>query len=463
MSATTKDKVAKTPELENDQFRIASEIGILVRPQGGCYLFNPSIFSPARTDAAIGNLREIINKIRTDGVSHLDQAAIDFLAHHGIIVPLDFNDTLEKNLTDDDWQDFFKQTPYTIRLKTDCDALNSVFPALEAILQFLSNTYNNKADMPLLQIKYFVDHPKNENWINAFNRLITFVAGYVNPDDVDYYLEGPVESMSQCLQLLRYSDKSNIQMNFILTTQSTTAALDDLSELVEMGYCPHLIFNVDNNNIEQTRTILNLLISKLGYDGFTFNFIPQLDPTLDDTSNQTEFINNLKILIDQCFYSDKFDPNQFWLYRTLRSRTSGNTPPKPFPCLACVNRTIFLNSENTFFACHKEADYESSLKVNHEELLTFSQPIFFGPSDFARDFCDHCELRYYCGGICQYVGHHLDNTKMRRQLFKIHCQMRKHVLMQLFEEAISLSSRENETVQYKFFCENNNIKIIPME
>ena len=86
-------------------------------------------------------IKLIINKIRTDGISHLDQTAIDFLAHHGIIVPLDFNDNLEKNLTDDDWKDFLKQSPYTIRLKSDNNTLKSVFPALEAILQFLLNTY----------------------------------------------------------------------------------------------------------------------------------------------------------------------------------------------------------------------------------------------------------------------------------------------------------------------------------
>ena len=87
----------------------------------------------------------------------------------------------------------------------------------------------------------------------------------------------------------------------------------------------------------------------------------------------------------------------------------------------------------------------------------------FGGSRFARTRCESCPLRYACGGVCPYVALGVSDPDLERRVFELYCAMRKHLILQFFEDATAPGSADSPTrPAYRFVSGGGRLEFQPI-
>ena len=452
---------------ETHPYQLASEISILDRPKGGCFLFNQSRFSPTRTDATPKEVKDLLDKIKTDGASHLDQKALDFLVSNEILVPGNATGKPSANMTGEQWQNLLQLTPFTIRLNADLDTVEKVLTSIDVVLQHFDKS-GNDSKKPHLQIKYICRKSDCNDWLECMTQIIPFVLRSVERENVSFFAECPIEIVIPQVDQLLQINRPSIIVNLIVSQNLSQNCVSVLTKMAQQGFRPHLTFHFSNVNLEQVRKDLDMLLSELGNKGFTYSLTPQLKLTSSDTVFSREcsaFADNLIDFIDYFHFNRRFTPSQSWLYHDLFSRTIGHSRAIPFPCYACAGKAIFINQDGSFYSCHKQAAYVSPVKQNEiQDALSNPTKNYYGQSSFARTNCDQCSLRNLCGGLCPYLARQTENVKIQQHIFQIHCRIRKHLLMHFFEEATTpIADDKQPARQYRFVSGDGRLDVVPLD
>ena len=150
-SETPLKKPSKDTSAQKTSWRLAEDIDIIDRPEGGCFLFNQWRFSPTRTEAPRREVEALIDKIKREGISHLDQTAVDFLVSNSLLVSQDCRPEPPAAKTKEKWQSLLKSTPFTIRINPNLNNIKLVLPSLEAVLSQLNKSENQ--NQPFLHKK----------------------------------------------------------------------------------------------------------------------------------------------------------------------------------------------------------------------------------------------------------------------------------------------------------------------
>ncbi|MFC1782988.1 SPASM domain-containing protein [Planctomycetota bacterium] len=458
-------KPSKDTSAQKTSWRLAEDIDIIDRPRGGCFLFNQWRFSPTRTEAPRREVEALIDKIKREGISHLDQTAVDFLVSNSLLISQEFQNETPSEKIKEEWQSFLKSIPFTIRINPNLNNIKLVLQSLETVLSQFNKSENQ--NQPFFQIKYIYKEEEPNNWLRCIAQIIVFVLDKVEREKVNFYVERPVEAVvGEVDQLLRFNRPSLI-IDYLVKNNLSGSAISSLAKLTENGFRPHLTFCASEENVQQIPACLDKLLSALDNDGFTFSLIPQVNPVSCDgvsPSVNSALVKDIINLLDYCHFSDKFSPNQSWIYQDLRSRTIDRSQPKPFPCWACAGRAVYIDQKGHFFSCHKQAFYESTTRQKEmEKALSDPTQGRFGRSPFAREQCDQCSLRYFCGGVCDYAGHQNSDPQIQQHLFQIYCRMRKHTLLHFFEEATRPNDDERQSPPYRFISGPGRLEIVSLE
>ena len=429
------------------KWKVSPHIAIIELPDRECYLFNHFSFCPIRTNSSRGEVEHLVEKIRHTGTKTLSKEAIDLFAEHGIIIRRD-----NVSRPADEWpiEDIGKSLAgeeFTFQVNVPIQSITKVCQVIESALSSLKAKQDS---LPKINLKLLVGNNLLSQSVSGCVQLAGMLIRHIgNGDNVNTYVESPISFISTNYGRLTSVFRPSIRLSCTLSNRLSERDLTTLCKLANEGYKPHLTLHVFPYNVNEIAEMMHLLASRLGSDGFYFALVPKLpsanlrNSTKEDTLVQTD---ELIGLLEQYHSSSSIELSQSYLYIDLKRRIGSHTAFNLFPSLMCAGRRISIDGQGKTLNHHNAAaDGRSAEKRTCVSPNPDSG--FFGNSRFAVNKCRRCNLRYFCGGICDDVAIGIEAPGTERKLFELHCAIRKTMLLHFFEDATSGGDTRDENVQ----------------
>ncbi len=440
-------------------------LGVVERPEGGCFLVNPLCFSPVRVDGPRAQVETFVDALSREGARGLEAEAVDFLASHRILVDADEEERAIRERSADQHRPAQAFQQFTIRLGAPvsrCDGLRGSLARLLGQLQAAPG--EEKA--PEINMKLIWDASCDQGLGACLGELIAYARAQTqNTAGVACYGEFPIEALPDALGELKRLTQPSPRMNCIVSDGVSADQGAALMTLIDEGFRPHCIFRVSAGAGEQVAATIGALADGVVPDAFTFAAVPMDRREFATDAAFAEALprpDEMLELCDFCHALPNVDLAQSWLYQDVYTRVT--RPGYVFPCRACVGRAAFVDAEGKWSGCHLAAVADpAGRRDDPSTLLNTAEPTPFGGSRFAEERCSECAVRYACGGICPYAALGVCDADLETRVFELHCAMRRHVILRFFEDATALVSHgEPQRPAYRFVSGQGRLALRPI-
>ena len=210
-----------------------------------------------------------------------------------------------------------------------------------------------------------------------------------------------------------------------------------LQRLADAGFRPHLTVLLTAQTVHRAADGIVRLASRLGDSGFTLGFqFPEarsfrssftFGEALPDPASVEQLLRALFSCRNLCL-------DQFWLLSGLYQRV--RDPGYLLPCLAEAGRGIFITTDGLCASCHRRHRADP-LSVREDPVAIIDQASTRRPDRYwsGNPRCADCDLRYACGGICQYATRRFGSQDLAESVHELHCVGRRMAFKIMLDDA----------------------------
>ncbi len=446
------------------RLEVSPLLQVIERPNGrGYLLINSSRFSPVRLEGPRAEVAGFIDRLKQRGGEDLEAEELEFLASHNILV----SPSAEQREPNDGFEDRRRRRAlgqFTIRIAAQAGRLERIPQSLKQLFDSLQPGEQSD-EPPAINLKVVCSGPHAQDLVPSLRHIIDVAsAQQAQTAEVTYFCELPICVLPQTVDDLKMLTRPSVRINCVVPDALTADERDALCVLVDEGFRPHCVFHVLAGQGQQVAGTIEALADDLGPDAFSWAIVPpyrhdvESDRALQASLPET---GDMLALCDACHSLRNVDLAQSWLCRDLHERVT--KPGYVYPCRACAGRAAFVDDEGTWSTCHLRAAAEPSRRCQSvSALLNAAEDSPFGGSRFADERCGQCAVRFSCGGVCPYAAWGVSDPAVEIQVFELYCAMRKHMILQFFEDATAPApSDSGQRPAYRFVSGQGRLELQP--